>query len=158
MGGPSVFPELPVGIENRGGWKVTTDENERNRRSVYIFVRRNTRYPMFETFDMPDTHESCARRNVTTSPLQALSMLNDKLTLEWAEHFAGRVKKIAGADQTKQIRVAFELALARTPTPDEEKTVSDFFRERADSNEPNTSPLVDFCHVLFNSNEFVYEN
>ena len=62
---------------------------ERNRRSVYIFVRRNTRYPMLEAFDMPDTHESCSRRDVTTTAPQALTMLNDKVALEWAQAFAG---------------------------------------------------------------------
>jgi hypothetical protein len=179
MGGPSVFPELPVGLEGRGGWKVTRDAEERNRRSIYVFVRRNARYPMFETFDMPDTHESCARRNVTTSPLQALSMLNDKVTLEWARSFAGRVLKSAGPEQTKQIRAAYELALARTPTAHEEKVVADFFgehsmivAERLKDEEPLESPpelpenvdkvaaatLVDFCHMLLNSNEFVYVN
>ena len=67
MGGPSIFPELPTGMPTpRGGWKVNTDSSERNRRSVYVFVRRNTRYPMFDSFDMPDPHESCSRRNVTT--------------------------------------------------------------------------------------------
>jgi len=179
MGGPSVFPELPAGLEGRGGWKVTGDKDERNRRSVYIFVRRNTRYPMFETFDMPDTHESCARRNVTTSPLQALSMLNDKLSLEWAENFAGKVLQVAGDDRSKQIRAAYEIALARTPTTDEEKVVAEFFSEhgkilseRAQAKEPLPLPpefpadgdkvsaatLVDFCHALLNSNEFVYMN
>ncbi|HEU0011570.1 MAG TPA: DUF1549 and DUF1553 domain-containing protein, partial [Verrucomicrobiae bacterium] len=50
MGGPSVFPELPVGMtQPRGGWKVSAGE-EQNRRSVYVFVRRNTRYPMFDSF------------------------------------------------------------------------------------------------------------
>src|SRR5262245_37872672 len=75
MGGPSVLPELPSGLSVRGGWKVSADEAERDRRSIYILVRRNTRYPMFEAFDMPDTHESCARRNVTTTPVQALTLL-----------------------------------------------------------------------------------
>src|SRR5205823_444943 len=60
VGGSSVFPELPLGMPvPRGGWK-TSIEDERNRRSVYIFVRRNTRYPMLEAYDMPDTHESCS--------------------------------------------------------------------------------------------------
>ncbi|MEW6161287.1 MAG: DUF1549 and DUF1553 domain-containing protein, partial [Verrucomicrobiota bacterium] len=100
MGGPSVFPELPPGMSTRGGWKVSSDISERHRRSVYVFVRRNTRYPMFETFDMPDTHESCARRNVTTSPLQALTMLNSNLALEWAQGFAGRVLENAGNNRS----------------------------------------------------------
>ena len=179
MGGPSVFPELPVGLEGRGGWNVTKDKEEPNRRSVYVFVRRNARYPMFETFDMPDTHESCARRNVTTSPLQALSMLNDKVTLEWARSFAGRVLGTGGAEQAKQIRAAYELALARPPTAHEEKIVVAFFEEhskivaeRLEDEERLALPpglpengdkvaaatLVDFCHMLLNSNEFVYLN
>ena len=52
MSGPSIFPELPPGMPSpRGGWKVNDDPNERNRRSVYVFVRRNTRYPLFDSFD-----------------------------------------------------------------------------------------------------------
>src|SRR5881296_3055188 len=75
IGGPSVFPELPAGMTPpRGGWKVSAGE-EQNRRSVYVFVRRNSRYPMFDCFDMPDPHESCPRRNVTTSPIQSLTLL-----------------------------------------------------------------------------------
>ena len=73
MGGPSVFPELPEGAgEPRGGWKLS-EPVERNRRSVYIFVRRNARYPMLEAFDMPDTHESCGRRNQTITAPQAMA-------------------------------------------------------------------------------------
>jgi hypothetical protein len=58
MGGPGVFPPLPEGVETRGGWKKNEEKSEALRRSVYVFVRRNTRYPMFESFDMPDSLES----------------------------------------------------------------------------------------------------
>src|SRR3954468_9636427 len=99
MSGPSIFPELPTGMPApRGGWKVNAEASERNRRSIYVFVRRNTRYPLFESLDMPDPHESCGRRNVTISPIQALNLFNSKMTLEWAQHFAGRVLEAAGAD------------------------------------------------------------
>jgi hypothetical protein len=158
---------------------VSTDEVERNRRSIYILVRRNTRYPMFETFDMPDTHESCARRNVTTTPVQALTMLNSELTLQWAESFAARVLQAAGNDLDAQIDAAFRLAFSRHPDKEEKKTVKQFFarqrnivKERTDAGEPLALPpalpeqadkvqaaaLVDFCHTLINANEFVYEN
>src|SRR6185369_14255901 len=111
---PSIFPELPTGMPTpRGGWKVDTDAAERNRRSVYVFVRRNTRYPMFDAFDMPDAHESCSRRNVTTSPVQALTMLNSKLTLEWAQGFAGRVLDTAGDNVKAEISAAYKLAYLR---------------------------------------------
>jgi hypothetical protein len=76
---------------------VNEDPAERNRRSVYIFVRRNTRYPMLESLDMPDTHESCGRRNMTTyRARRPLTLLNSKLTLEWAQAFAARVLSTAG--------------------------------------------------------------
>jgi hypothetical protein len=179
MGGPSIFPELPTGMDTRGGWKLSTNAEDRNRRSIYVFVRRNMRYPMFETFDMPDTHESCSRRNTTTSPLQALTMMNNKLTLEWAQSMAARVITSSGSDSEKQIQNAYLLAYARSPSSKELNLAKNFLAdqsgiilERAESGEelalPADSPdtiskgkaaaLVDLCHMLLNSNEFVYLN
>jgi hypothetical protein len=179
MGGPSVFPELPPGMAARGGWKSSADEEERNRRSIYVFVKRNTRYPMFESFDMPDTHESCPRRNVTTSPVQALTLLNSDLTLQWAQAFAGRVIESAGANLNRQIETAFRLAYSRLPDKAENNMAREFFQrhrslvaERTSKGEELALPpklpksfdpshaatLVDFCHMLINANEFVFVN
>jgi uncharacterized protein DUF1553/uncharacterized protein DUF1549 len=173
-GGPSVFPDLPEGMASpRGGWKLSSPE-DRNRRSVYIFVKRNARYPMMEAFDMPDTHESCSRREVTTTAPQALTMLNDKVVLEWARSFAAR----ALADRDPVDR-AFRLAYSRPPDGWEKDTVQTFFykqkavvAERAAKGEKLALPpavpegvdpayaaaFVDFCQMLINSNEFVYRN
>ncbi len=179
MGGPSVFPELPPGMAAHGGWKTSADEAERNRRSIYVFVKRNTRYPLFESFDMPDTHESCPRRNVTTSPVQALSLLNSELSMRWAEQFAGRVIESAGANLGRQIETAFWLAYSRPPDKAEKKIAQDFFQQHASlvagrlaggaelalppKLPKNVDPvraasLVDFCHALMNANEFVFIN
>jgi hypothetical protein len=180
MGGPSIFPELPPGMPTpRGGWKLNDDPEERNRRSIYVFVRRNTRYPLFESFDMPDPHESCSRRNVTTSPIQALNLLNSKLTLEWAQSFAARVIADGGADLDRQIETAFRLAYCRPPAADEKRLTREFFAshrrilaERLEAGEKVALPrdvpgevqpadaaaLVDMCHMLLNGNEFVYRN
>ena len=179
MGGPSVFPELPPGMAARGGWKTTADESERQRRSIYVFVKRNTRYPMFESFDMPDTHESCPRRNVTTSPGQALTLLNSELTLNWARALASRVIATAGASPGREIETAFQLAFCRPPDATEKKLAREFFKthssliaERAGAGEdialpaklpPKFDPvraatLVDLCHMLMNANEFVFIN
>src|SRR5260221_11237498 len=126
IGGPSVFPELPIGAgKPRGGWKVS-DPAERNRRSVYIFVRRNARYPMLEAFDMPDTHESCGRRNQTITAPQAMSLLNSKVSLEWSQAFAGRVLKTAGTDQAASVDTAYRLAYGRHPTGAEKDVVLTF--------------------------------
>ena len=167
-GGPSVFPELPTGMGAlRGGWKVSASD-ERNRRSVYIFVKRNERYPMLEAFDMPDTHESCSRREVTTTAPQALTMLNDKVALDWARAFAGRALATAQPVQT-----AFQLAYSRNPDPWEKDTVATFFAKQKglvgaklalptplpDGVDPTyAAAFVDFCQMLLNSNEFVYRN
>jgi hypothetical protein len=177
LGGPSVMPELPEGMPaSRGGWKVSPEE-ERNRRSVYIFVKRNARYPMMEVFDMPDTHESCGRRNQTTTAPQALTLLNGKVVLDWAQAFAGRVLSTAGPDVNRQIETAYKLAYSRKPSGDEKDISLTFFDKnraivasRIAAGEKIASPsitpegvdkahaaaLVDFCHALLNSNEFVY--
>ena len=174
VSGPSVFPDLPEGMAApRGGWKLSA-EDERNRRSVYIFVRRNTRYPMLEAYDMPDTHESCSRRMVTTTAPQALTLLNDKTVLQWAQAFAGRA--LAAPDP---VDAAFELAYQRRPDSWEKDTVATFFHkqktviaERSARGEKLALPaslpenadreyaaaFVDFCQMLLNSNEFVYRN
>jgi hypothetical protein len=179
LGGPSVFPELPPGMESRGGWKVSGEAGAVDRRSVYVFVRRNTRYPMFETFDMPDTHETCSRRNVTTSPVQALSLLNSRLTHEWAQSYAGRVVERAGSDVRAQVDVAWAFAYSRKPSESEQALALEFLQtqrgvieERVSKGEPIALPdrsnpqvskmhaaaLVDLCHALLNSNEFVYRD
>ena len=179
MGGPGGFPEIPAGMEVRGGWSVSKDEAERDRRSVYIFVRRNTRYPMLEAFDIPDPYESCPRRYMTTTPSQALTLLNNKLVLDWAQHFAGRVLADAGPDREALVRSAWRLAYSREPGSDEMETMCRFFdrqtaivAERLAHGEkaalplppndklpaPDGAALVDLCHVLMNSNEFVYSD
>ncbi len=174
VGGPSVFPDLPEGMPApRGGWKLSSAD-ERNRRSVYIFVKRNARYPLMEAFDMPDTHESCSRRDVTVTAPQALAMLNDKVALEWARGFAGRA---LGAPDP--VEAAYRLAYSRKPDAWEKDTVATFFHKQKPVIEArlargeklalpaglpeNVDPayaaaFVDFCQMILNSNEFVYRN
>jgi hypothetical protein len=183
MGGPSIFPVIPKGMEVRGGWPITAGETERNRRSVYVFVRRNTRYPMFEAFDMPDPYESCPRRYVSTTSSQALMLLNSDLSVQWAQNFAGRVLTRSGADPDAIVDVAYQLAFGRHPEAAEVQQVREFLssqsgliEQRLAQGREISSPVfaddkfapeqpkaraaavVDLCHVLMNSNEFVYSN
>jgi len=176
MGGPSIFPELPDGVVTRGGWPETKDEAERNRRSVYIFVRRNLRFPLFEAFDFPDTHEPCARRNVTTSAPQALLLFNSAQALQPAQAMAGRLLREAPTPEARVER-AYKLAFGRAPESAERDQALQFLSKqagivkgRAQRREPLALPkgaagavdpvegaaLVDFCHALMNSNEFLY--
>ena len=180
FGGPSVYPALPQGAPDpRGGWEVPERKHEQDRRSVYVFVRRNSRYPMLEALDMPDTHESCARRSTTTTAPQALALLNSKHTLRWAAGLAGRIVDEAGTDRARQIEAGFRLAYSREPDAWERDTVLTFFdtqgrilAEREAAGEELLLPdrmhdsmgsveaatVVDFSHMLMNSNEFVFRN
>jgi hypothetical protein len=164
MYGPSVYPEIPK--ELSGGWKRDESEANQNRRSIYVFVRRKLRFPLFQAFDMPDTHESCGRRSVTTTAPQALNLLNDPAMLRAAQAFAGRLAQQAN-NLDQQITLAYQLAYHRTPTADQLQAArgfiqqqSGFARERAALTDAQAEAmaLVDFCHALFNSNEFVYVN
>src|SRR5207248_9016300 len=115
MGGPSVMAELPKEVTTRGYWKDTDDPKEAARRSIYVFVKRNLRYPLFQAFDMPDTHEPCARRAVTNNATQALMLLNDAEVMRCARSFAARLLREAGGDREKQVERAFRLACGRAP-------------------------------------------
>src|SRR5262249_14604380 len=159
----------------RGGWPVSADAVERNRRSVYVFAKRNLRFPLFTAFDAPDGNETCSRRFATTTAPQALMLLNDKLILQEARSFAGRVLAQAPAEPAAVVARAFALAVGRAPADDEQAAMraflsaqADLLRQRPDPKsltgplpEPAsldpafTAAVVDLCHALFNLNEFL---
>ena len=116
MRGPSVFPELPSELSklsSKGAvWPVSPRLADRTRRSLYVFVRRNLRYPFFEVFDRPDTNASCPRRPVTTIAPQALSLLNSALAQESARALAARTVAMT-VRPNEQIEEAARLALGR---------------------------------------------
>jgi len=158
MGGPGVFPPLPPGVETRGGWKKDEDPSESDRRSVYVFVRRNTRYPMFEVFDMPDTHESCPRRNATVTAPQALELLNNELVTDWSRSLAGRVWNDAGLTPEAEVDRAWRFVYSRPATADERKEALEFLERQNKLRGDQQAALADLCHMLVNSNEFLYVN
>jgi hypothetical protein len=180
VGGPSVFPVLPENMPTpRGGWSKNPGPDDNYRRSVYVFVRRNTPYPLLKAFDFPDTMMSCGRRDQTITAPQALSLLNDRAAMDWAQKFAGRVVSTAGLNEKAQVETAYRLAYSRKPDGWETDTVLTFLEKqsgiiqgRIEKGEsialPNDVPenaeparmaaLVDFCHTILNSNEFVYQD
>ena len=189
MGGPGVFPPVPAGTISElsataaaGGWKTEKDVTQNNRRSVYIFVRRNLRYPMLQEFDSANTFESCDYRKPTVTPSQSLDLLNNDLVLDWARSFAGRVLNDSGLSPDAQVQRAFKLAYGRPPTAEEQKIASDFLAKQipilaerfkaGDKAKPplptNMPPglfdpvqaaaLVDLSQMLLDSNEFLYIN
>jgi hypothetical protein len=153
-GGPGIFPELPAELQKSAtSWKVTPDAAERDRRSVYVFVKRNLRYPLFTLFDAPDRNETCSRRFVTTTAPQALTLLNDPIVLGFAKSFASRVTKEVGTDPAKVVDRAFAIAFSRPPSSEERAAMLTFLKEHKG---PQAEAVADLCHALLNLNEFLY--
>ncbi len=136
MYGPSVFPPQPPGVTTEGtygklDWQVSTGE-DRYRRGLYTFAKRTAPYAMFGTFDGPSGEACTAKREVSNTALQALTMLNDAVLLEVAQALA---KRTAAHDGKTADRVAFlfRLCLVRQAAADELASVSKFYdaqRER----------------------------
>jgi len=153
-GGPSVIvpiePELVKLIYNAAQWRVNPDPNQFDRRSIYLFHKRNLRLPMLEVFDSPDMLLSCARREQSTHAPQALELLNGDFSNSMARSFAERVVQEVGPSPDKQIESVFQLALGRASTAAEKKKA---FRYLEDG-----GPLSEFALAVFLTNDFLYVN
>jgi hypothetical protein len=152
IGGPPVFPELPAELTRLSGkgpsWPVSKTVQDRNRRSLYVFVRRNLRYPFFEAFDRPDTNASCPRRAVTTIAPQALTLLNSQLAHDAVQALEARIVREAGPDLDARIDRLYLVVLGRTPDTLERRLAHDFLRR--------DRSLAHLGLALINANEFVY--
>jgi hypothetical protein len=122
IGGPSVFPPQPPGVTTEGTygrleWRVS-DGEDRYRRGLYTFAKRTAPYAMSGTFDGPSGEACVARREVSNSPLQALTMLNDTVLTECAQGIARRAVAHPGTVEEKA-RFVFRVCLVRPPKPEE---------------------------------------
>ena len=127
------------------------------RRSIFTEQRRNSPDPLLDVFDSADGFSSTPERNVTTTPTQALLMINSKDSLAHAAEFARRVQSEAGSERESQIVVAYRLAYGREPSSTERTAAIEFLNQQAARNAAAaSSSLTDFCQVLLNSNEFLY--
>jgi mono/diheme cytochrome c family protein len=120
---------------------------EFKRRSLYRTCVRSGTSPLLDTLDCPDPSVATPRRSATSTPLQALTLLNDVFIEHYAGKFAERLAREAPDSQTAQVRRAFALALSRSPTDEEAASGQRFVAERG---------LSQFCVVLFNTNEFMF--
>ncbi len=120
---------------------ITVDTPELWRRSVYRFVVRTTPPQFLTTLDCPDPANLTPARNVTTTALQSLALLNNEFMLQQAGYFAER---IAGEHAIERV---FALAFARQPTLDERRAAEALVRKEG---------LAQLCRMIFNSNEFIY--
>jgi hypothetical protein len=120
---------------------------ETNRRTLFRAWLRGGRSHLLDAFDCPDPSTSAPRRAVTTTPLQALSMMNNALVLHLSESFAKRLAQDCGGDAGRQVDRAYRLAFGRFPDPDE--------RTRA-VNVVERAGLPALARAIFNCNEFLY--
>jgi len=95
MGGRPVVPPLVddeiAALRESWHWPVAANPEEHNRRGIYLLVRRNFRFPMFDVFDSPVNSVSAASRDVTTVAPQALWFLNNNTAYHQAQELAARL-------------------------------------------------------------------
>jgi hypothetical protein len=127
-------------------WPVTADASEHDRRSIYLFVKRSFRLPMLDTFDAPDTTESCPRRESSTVAPQALALMNSEWMYKQAGRFAARVKK-----SNDPVGEAWRVALARDPESAERARAEEYLARSSHN-------FQRLCLLLFNMSEFLYVN
>jgi hypothetical protein len=120
---------------------------EFDRRTLYRTWARGGRSGFLDAFDCPDPATTAPRRAVTTTPLQALALLNNALTLRLADRLADRLRREAGDNADRQAELAYRLCFGRLPDDRE--------REQARQVVATFGPAV-LARAIFNSNEFLY--
>ena len=151
MGGPSVYPPVPKTILEGNSdldkiWPTSSVE-ESSRRTVYTFIKRAMVHPLLEVLDLCDTTQVSAKRNTTTVPTQALTLFNSDFVNEQAKVFADRIRREAGGEPRTQVIHAYQVALSRQPTLEEQAVMAEFLKQHS---------LEQLCRAVLNLNEFVY--
>ena len=120
MDGPPVYPPIPEGVMGLGqvkrAWPLSKGE-DRYRRGLYTFVFRATPPPGLSVFDAPDGFSSCTRRLRSNTPLQALTLLNDSASVEFAQALARIIGK-------EGVEAGFIRCTARRPTAQEKQSLA----------------------------------
>ncbi len=184
-GGPGVLVPIEKEVEDLifteaevvDLWPETPDPRERARRSLYLFRKRNVRYPMFDAFDAPDTQTVCPQRTVSTHALQALVLLNSDFADGRAKALAGRLFLEAKGGSVEQINLIYKIVLGREPRANEVEQAQAFLSSQtgllrklageghslarptfaAEGIEPPLAAAwVDFARAMLNRNEFLY--
>ncbi len=172
IGGPSFAPVIGSdaleGLSMKAeAWKASPPE-EQGRRTIYAFTKRSLLPPLATVFDFPDTTLPCGQRDVSVVAPQALALMNNAFVHEQSAALTRRVAAVA-RDENERIEWAWRLALGRSPTSGEveharrhlaREIAREEERERRESvrdpRPPGMHALASLCHVLLNTNEFIY--
>lgn len=122
------------------------EDPKSHRRSIYRFIVRSQQQPFMTVMDCADPSMRVDKRNESLSPLQALALMNNGLTVAMAKHFAERVQRESPALED-QINQAFALAIARPPDQDELSSLVQYAKRDG---------LENACRVILNLNEFTF--
>ncbi len=150
LGGPG-FREIKVSIApGTNTFLYAPDDPTRDefkRRTLYRVWARSGRSALLDVLDCPDPSTTAPKRAVTTTPQQALALLNNTFVLHVADRFAQRLVREAGDDTARQVARAYELAFGRAPRPAEQAAAERVVAEHG---------LQTLVRAIYNSNEFVY--
>lgn len=127
IGGKSIRPPQPAGVVLK--WKES-EGADRYRRGLYILFQRRYPYPELVTFDAPDSLNSCPRRDRSTTPLQALTLLNDPVFFEAAQALAVRLLQEKTLGTEERLVHAYRLCLGRAPKPEEKERMIQYLQQR----------------------------
>ncbi len=121
--------------------------SETYRRAVYHQNARASVVDLMTEFDQPDCTFSAPERAETTTPLQALTMMNHSFTFDMAEAFAERIRGEVGKDIESQVDASFLIALQRKPQNEEKEKMAKAIREHG---------LIVGCRALLNASELIF--
>ncbi|HET6246784.1 MAG TPA: DUF1549 domain-containing protein [Tepidisphaeraceae bacterium] len=149
IGGPSVFPPQPASVTTEGAygpmqWNPSTGP-DRYRRSLYTFSKRTAPFAMYIAFDAPAGDVCTGRRDVSNSPLQALTMMNDAVFVEAAQALGKSIAQMKDATDEIRATAIFRRCLTRTPDADELAALLAFVksqRQRIAAKELNSAEIA----------------
>jgi hypothetical protein len=162
MGGPGVRPTIEKEVEDLifteaevvRLWPETADAHEHLRRSIYLYRKRNVRYPLFDAFDAPDTQTACPQRGSSLHALQPLATLNSQFALDRAKALA---KRFAAEPESNKIHSIYRSVLGRGPSPAELQAASDFLAWSGEKTPQDAAAKwVDFALAMLNRSEFLF--
>jgi len=166
MGGPGVKPRirselLPASQRNK--WPLIASEGYQHwRRSVYIYSKRQLLFPLLDLFDAPNTTDVCDCRMTSIVPTQALLLMNDEFVDDQSRRFAESLIGQHGPELETLIQQACYKSLGRFPSGERLRQARTFVDQQilahreSKSKTPVNDAIADLCHVLFNTNEFVF--
>lgn len=133
IGGPSVFPPQPPGVSTEGAygglaWNASPG-GDRYRRGLYTYAKRTAPFAMATTFDGPSGEVCVARREISNSPLQALTLLNDPVFVEGSQAQGALLAKAPGNVEDRIGRL-FRTCLSRNPQPEEITALAHFYQNQ----------------------------